>query len=432
MITGAVRRTAAAALCVAVTGTSCGFQGVNSLPLPGAVASGSGNTVYHVQIANVGTLDQNSPVMVNDVVVGSVGHITVKGWHAEVEVRVKPDVVIPANAVATIGQTSLLGSMHLALDPPVGEPMNGRLEPGSTIALNRSSTYPSTEQTLSALSVVTNAGGLGQIGDVIHSTTTAVTGREKEIRQLISRLDTFVGTVDGQRDRFVAAIQALNRLANTLATQKDDITNALHTIPPALDVLLQERPRLVSALEKLGRFSDTATEVVNTTQDDLVRNLANLDPTLKALADIGPQLDTILAYLPTFPLPQNLIDRGLRGDYFNIFAGIDLTVPRLKRSLFLGTRWGDPDAKLVPAPGDPPHLRYTYEPMSVGVNPPLPDSDSGAAAPLSPAGSGPAPADQPLLLIGPPTSSATPPAGPSAPIFAGPYPLSSGARPGGN
>jgi phospholipid/cholesterol/gamma-HCH transport system substrate-binding protein len=428
VITHSVRRTAAAALCIAITGTSCGFAGVNSLPLPGAVASGPGNTVYHVQIANVGTLDENSPVMVDDVVVGSVGQITVDNWHADVEVRVKPDVIVPANAVATIGQTSLLGSMHLALDPPIGKAGSGRLQPGSTIALNRSSTYPSTEQTLSSLSVVTNAGSLGQIGDMVHSTATAFAGREKEIRQLITRLDTFVGTVDGQRDNFVATIQALNRLTNTLATQKDDITKALNTIPPALDVLLQERPRLITALQKLGQFSDTTTQLVTATQDDLVRNLTNLDPTLKALADIGPKLDTILAYLPTFPLNQNTIDRGLRGDYFNIFAQIDLTIPRLKRSLFLGTRWGDPNAQLVPAPGDPTQFNYTYDPLGVGVNPPPPQSDPGAEAPLPAAALAPMP-DQPLLPVDPPIA---PPVATSGPVFAGPYPQAPSANPGGN
>jgi len=428
VITRAIRRTAAAALCVAVTGTSCGFQGVNSLPLPGAVASGSSSTVYHVQIANVGTLDQNSPVMIDDVVVGSVGQITVENWHAQVEVRVKPDVVIPANAVATIGQTSLLGSMHLALDPPVGEPMTGRLAPGSTIPLNRSSTYPSTEQTLSSLSVVTNAGGLGQIGDVIHGAAAAFSGREQEIRELIPRLNNFVGTVDDQRDRFAAAIQALNRLTKILAEQKEDITRALDTIPPALDVLLQERPRLVTALQKLGQFSDTATQLVNSTQDNLVHNLANLDPTLKALADIGPQLDTILAYLPTFPLNQNTIDRGLRGDYFNIFAGIDLTIPRLKRGLFAGTRWGDPNVPLIPAPGDPLQFQYNYEPLSAGVDPPPPAGGPGAAEAVPM----PLPADQPLLPVTPPLSPTSPSNDPSSAIFAGPYPAAPNSTPGGN
>ena len=66
-----------------------------------------------MEVANVGTLESNSPVMIDDVVVGSVGKMTVQGWHADVEVSVQPDVVVPANAVASVGQTSLLGSMHL-------------------------------------------------------------------------------------------------------------------------------------------------------------------------------------------------------------------------------------------------------------------------------------------------------------------------------
>ena len=70
-----------------------------------------------------------------------------------------------------------------------------------------------------------------------------------------------------------------------------------------------------------------------TTKDDLVRNLTNLEPTLKALADVGPDLGTVLAYIPAFPFSQNFIDRAIRGDYINIFATIDLTYARLKRSL---------------------------------------------------------------------------------------------------
>jgi virulence factor Mce-like protein len=399
-------RCAAAAGAVMVTVTSCAFGGVNTLPLPGAVASGSGNSVYHVQFANIGTLESNSPVMIDDVIVGSVGKLDVHDWVADVEVRVRPDVVVPANAVATVGQTSLLGSMHVALDPPVGQPPTGRLAPGSTLALNRSSTYPSTEQTLSSLSVVVNAGGLGQIGDFIHSSATALSGRENEVRDLITRLDTFVGTVDEQRDRFNASIQALDRLTNTLATQKDDITEALHTVPPALDVLLAERVRLVTAMQKLSQFSDTATELVNTTQDDLVHNLKNLDPTLGALADVDG-LGSVLAYLTTFPFSQNFVDRAIRGDYINIFATMDLTIPRLKRSLFLGTRWGDPNAQLIPAPGDPVHLNYTYEPLSVGMAP-QPSAAPAATPPAS---------QPPLLPVAPPA----PDSAPSDSVFAGPY-----------
>ena len=64
-----------------------------------------------------------------------------------------------------------------------------------------------------------------------------------------------------------------------------------------------------------------------------------------------------------FPYSQAFADRSTRGDYINLFATFDLTFPRLKQTLFLGTRWGDENAKLIPAPGDPYYLNYTYDPM---------------------------------------------------------------------
>ncbi len=115
---------------VVLTASGCAFQGLNSLPLPGAVGAGPDANIYHVEIANVATLESNSPVMMGDVVVGSVGKMTVHNWHADVEVSVKPDVIVPANAVASVGQTSLLGSMHLALNPPIGQQAEGHLAPG--------------------------------------------------------------------------------------------------------------------------------------------------------------------------------------------------------------------------------------------------------------------------------------------------------------
>ena len=56
-------------------------------------------------------------------------------------------------------------------------------------------------------------------------------------------------------------------------------------------MLIKERPQLTTALQKLGTFSDTATRLVNDRRHDLVNNLKNLEPTIKALADVGPDLD---------------------------------------------------------------------------------------------------------------------------------------------
>ncbi|MGA5544603.1 MCE family protein [Mycobacterium sp. NPDC051198] len=427
-----LRLSIAAGSCVALTASGCAFQGVNSLPLPGAVGRGPESSVYHVEIGNVATLEPNSPVMMNDVVVGSVRSMSVRDWHADVEFSVQPGVVVPANVVASIGQTSLLGSMHLAINPPLGKVAEGSLPPGSTIPLNAASTYPTTEQTLSSLATVVNGGGLGQAGEIIHNFSAALNGRDTDFRNLLTRLDTFVGTLDAQRDSIVNSIQSLNRLASTFAGQRDVITRALEKIPPAMDVLIKERPRLTTALQKLGTFSDTANKLANESQEDLVRNLRNLEPALAALADVGPELPSVLEFAAHYPFTQGFIDRDIRGDYFNLFATIDLTIPRLKRSLMLGTRWEQEGAQLVPAPGDPSWLNYTYDPLKTGVNPPPPDAfpPAPASAPVdTTAEAGPPPPyagpvlpvvpQQPLSVAGgarPPTVDKP------GQIFAGPYP----------
>jgi phospholipid/cholesterol/gamma-HCH transport system substrate-binding protein len=380
--------------CVLLVSTGCAFHGLNSLPLPGATGRGPDAHTYHVEVANAAALESNSPVMISDVIVGSVDKMTFTNWHADIEFSVRPDVTVPANAVARIGQTSLLGSKHLALDPPLGQAPTGRLEPGTTLGLNDSSTYPSTEQTLSSVSAVVNGGGLGQIGDIIHNFNAALSGRQGQIRDLLTRLDTFVGTLDSQRDNIIASIQALNRLAGTFAGQRDVIDQALRKIPPALDVLIRERPRITTALDKLRVFSDTATGLVNDTRADLVTNLRNLEPTIRALADVGPSLDSAVAWVPTFPFGQDGIDRAIRGDYINLYATLDLTLPRLKRSLLLGTRWAQPDASLVPAPGEPYYLNYTLNPLT---------------APLTLPPEGPPPAGLPPQTAGPQLTETGPP-----------------------
>ena len=247
----------------------------------------------------------------------------------------------------------------------------------------------------------------------------ALSGRQTDIRELLTRLDNFVGVLDEQRDNIIDMVKQLDRVAGTFAGQRDVIDRALKDIPPALDVLIKERPKLTTALEKLGQFSDTATGLVNDAGDDLVKNLQNLGPTIGAIADIGPRLNSALLWATAFPYGPTFADRITRGDYINLYATFDLTYPRLKRTLLLGTRWGDENAKLIPAPGDPYYLNYSYDPMKLGVAPP-PTEALPEAAP-----GGPPPATGPLLPVLPP-----PPAAPwlpqsqaitSAQIFAGPY-----------
>jgi phospholipid/cholesterol/gamma-HCH transport system substrate-binding protein len=330
-----------ALLVVALSG--CGFirdfHGANSLWLPGTKGGGPGSFTVHAQLPDVQNLKDNSRVQVNDVTVGSVTKVELQGWHALVTMTLDGKVDLPANVTATIGQTSLLGSVHVELAPPKDTPPVGKLKNGSLIPLSSGGAFPSTEQTLAAVSLVLNGGGLGNVQDITKALSTAFSGREQDLRSLIGQLDKFVGYLNDQKDDIIAATDSLNNLVGQFADQKPVLDKALKTIPDALAVLKNERENLVDALAQLGKFSALAADSVNQTKENLVKELKDIGPVLQSLADAGPALTRSLDYFATYPFPKPTISKWIRGDYGNLTAVFDLTLSRIDNSTFTGTRW---------------------------------------------------------------------------------------------
>ena len=342
-MTGIFGRRAAMGLAVlAVTAVGlagCGWRGLNSLPLPGTEGGGPGSFVIQAQVPDVNNIQPNSRVRVGDVNVGNVTTIERQGWHALVTMRLNGGVNLPANATAKVGQTSLLGSQHIELAPPTDEAPQGRLHAGSLVPLQRGGAYPTTEQTLAAVSLLLNGGGVGQLQDVVETFSTALRGREQDLRSLIEQLDRFVAYVDDQTGDIIYATDSLNRVVGTFAEQKPVVDRALRTIPDALAVLRDERDNLGEALDQLGKFSAVAADSINQTKDNLVKELKDLAPVLRSLANSGPALTRSLSLLATFPFPNETLENWVRGDYGNLTAVIDLTLSRLDSSFFTGTRW---------------------------------------------------------------------------------------------
>lgn len=329
----------AAALLVLITATGCGWRGVNSLPLPGTKGDGPGSYVIQAQLPDVTNIQQNSRVRVGDVTVGNVTKIERQGWHALLTMRIAGDVDLPANATVKVGQTSLLGSLHVELAAPTNVPPDGQLHDGSLITLADAASYPTTEQTLATISMLLNGGGIGQIQDITQAFSTAFSGREHDLRSLIQQLDIFIGNLDTQTDDIIAATDSFNDLIGKFATRKDVVDRALHTIPEALTVLKDQRGNLADALDQLAKFGALATDAVNQTKQSVVSELNQIGPVLESLANAGPAMTRSLSVIATYPWPNETLENWIRGDYGNATAVFDLTLSRLDEALFTGTRW---------------------------------------------------------------------------------------------
>lgn len=315
------------------------WRGVNSIPLPGTEGGGRGSYQIQVELPDVANLQPNSRVRVGDVNVGNVTRIERRDWHALLTISLNGDVDLPANSTATVGQTSLLGSLHVELAPPVAVSPVGRLTAGSLIPLSSAGAYPSTEQTLAAISALLNNGGVGRLQDLTETLGTALAGRGGELHTLVTQLDTFIAHLDAQADDITGSLDSLNGVVAQLATHQPVVDRAITTIPDALAVLSEQREHLAEALDQFGRFSAVTTESVNLTKEAVITELRDLSPVLKSLADAGPALTRSLSFLGTFPWPKETIGNWIRGDYGNLSLAIDLTLSRLDASLLTGTRW---------------------------------------------------------------------------------------------
>ncbi|UNB55911.1 MULTISPECIES: MCE family protein [unclassified Mycolicibacterium] len=343
----------------AVLLAGCSFGGLNSLDMPGTAGHGKGSYTITVELPDVATLPQNSPVMVDDVTVGSVSGIDAVQrpdgtFFAAVKLSMDGNVDLPDNATATVAQTSLLGSQHVALASPVGKASEGRLREGSNIPLSQTGRYPTTEEVLSSLGVVVNKGNLGALQDITDEAYAAVAGRAGSFVDLIPRLAELTGSLDKQTNDIIAAADGLNRFAGILARSKDNLGRTLDTLPEALTVLNANRGHIVDAFTALRTFSGVASKVLSGIRDDFSADFKDLYPVVKALNDNADDLISDLEFLPTFPFHYKYLRNAVRGDYLNVFVTFDLTVRRLGESVFTTSKGFDPNMKRLDEVINPP------------------------------------------------------------------------------
>jgi len=344
----------------AVLLTGCQFGGLNSLNMPGTAGHGDGSYKITVELPDVSTLPQNSPVMIDDVTVGSVSGVDAVQrpdgtFYAAVQLSLDKDVNLPVNATAKVAQTSLLGSQHIELAAPVKkEPGGGMLANGSEIPMDHTGRYPTTEEVLSSLGVVVNKGNLGALQDITDETYNAVAGRAGTFTDLLPRLAELTSSLDRQTNDIIAAAEGLNRFAGILARSKDSLGRTLDSLPEALTVLNNNRANIVDAFGALQSFATVASHILKQTRDDFVADFKDLYPVIKSFNDNADFLIKDLELLPTFPFHYKYLRNAVRGDYLNVFVTFDLTLRRLGESVFTTSLGFDPNMKHLDEVVNPP------------------------------------------------------------------------------
>lgn len=312
---------------LAALATGCNAS-ISNVTLPGGATDKDGfiskpTNDYTVNFTDALDLVPQASVKMNDVSIGEISGVKLVNGLAQVKIKVLKSVNVPANANAILSQTSLLGEKFVNLTIPNGAAVKGTMVVNSTIPTDKTSDEVQAEDVFGALSELLNGGGIQQLQTISLELTQALSGREGNVRDLLSQFTVLATSLDTHRTEIVHALDSVDGLAKTLVKQEGVIKEALTDIAPGLKAIDESRAGLkdlITALNKLGTIaSDFEAKTVKST----VADLNSLAPTLNRLNQAGGDITSSLQLLLTFPFGDNAL-KAIFSDYTGLYATLNV------------------------------------------------------------------------------------------------------------
>jgi phospholipid/cholesterol/gamma-HCH transport system substrate-binding protein len=302
---------------------------VYDVQLPGGADVGDNPIKVHIMFRDVLDLVPQSTVKVDDVTVGKVTKVELKGYTADVTVALPKNIDLPDNTRAEIRQTSLLGEKFVSLSKPSAP--EGQLGNGDVIDLKDSGRNPEIEEVFGALALVLNGGGVGQLKTISQELNKAFAGRESSVRSIITQVSSFMTQLDQNKAAIITALENVNRLSSELRRQDGTIKDALDDLPAALASVNSQRADLVKMLKALSNLSGVGVQVIKASKESTIDALNSLAPVLNELGKAGDAFPKSLQVALTYPFIDEAVGRDPEvarnlhmGDYTNLSINLSL------------------------------------------------------------------------------------------------------------
>ena len=204
-----------AAAAVAMLVSSCASITVNSLPQPGGNHRDGYDIV--IEFANVLNLPERAKVVQDGTTIGVVTHVDLKSTRVDVTSRIDPGVVVPANARATLQQSTVLGDTYVALERrPADEAAAPALGVNGRIPETQTTSPPQLEDTLANLANFFGSGSVQRIQSTLIGVNNVTPARAGELRNLVSRVAVDLSEVSGNIDTVDTWLQGVSGTAGVI------------------------------------------------------------------------------------------------------------------------------------------------------------------------------------------------------------------------
>ena len=273
----------AAAVAFGLAGCGVGYK---QLPLPGSKVRGD---VFQVQATfdQALNLAQGAQVRVNGVSVGRVKSVEAKNYQALVTMDVREGTQIPADSTARLRYDTPLGELIIQVTP--GSSARD-LADGGQFQIDKATTAPTVEDSLSAASTLINGGRLGELQVIVEELNATVGGREEKLRHSTQQVTKFLTDANASTGDLQRSLEALSEVSEVLDDQRGTIRKALDDIGPAADTLGESTEDIVTLLERANQLARTGERLAARVDDPLLQILAQLAPIADEVVSTQPEL----------------------------------------------------------------------------------------------------------------------------------------------
>jgi len=272
---------------------------------------------YNAEFTNVSGLENGNFVRIAGVEVGKVKKISIRrDATAVVEFSADDSVVLTEGTRAVIRYDNLIGGRYLELQEGTGGV--NRVVPGATIPLDRTAPAldldaliggfrplfraldPEKVNALSGQLIQAFQGQGATISSFLTQSaafTSTLADRDELIGQVVTNLNTVLGSLGDQSTQFAKAIDSLSQLVEGLAGRKTEISDSVAYTNAAAttitDLLQQGRPAFKNTVAQ----SDRTNSIIVADHDYLDNLLKTLPEKYTALARQGMYGDFFSFYL---------------------------------------------------------------------------------------------------------------------------------------
>jgi phospholipid/cholesterol/gamma-HCH transport system substrate-binding protein len=245
------------------------------------------STTYQAVFSSASMLEPGDDVRVAGISMGEVEDVEIEARsRALVTFSVESALPLTTASRAEIRYLNLVGDRYLALER--GKPGAGRLDAGSTIPIERTSPAldltalfngfqplfaalsPEDVNDLSMNLVRTLQGESGTVESLLAHTaslTSSLAEREELIGQVVTNLNTMLGTVDSRHEELTVLVKELRRWVGGLSEDRAAIGQSISNISDLTEVtaslLRQGRPLIKDDVAELEVLAETLAKPKN-------------------------------------------------------------------------------------------------------------------------------------------------------------------------